>query len=78
MGKWDCPLWTVICYIEVHFKAGLTVPWYLLHILRNQLKGVRHENGSLEWTLYIGLTAYVIIHKSVHEEIPVILDSHEV
>ena len=24
MGKWDCPLLTVICYIQVPFKAGLT------------------------------------------------------
>jgi len=25
MGKLDCPLLTVVCYIEVSFKASLTV-----------------------------------------------------
>ena len=52
MGKWDHLLWTVICYIEVHFKAGLTVPWYLLHILKSQLKGVHHENIKVPYTYF--------------------------
>jgi hypothetical protein len=32
MEKWNCPLLSVICHIQVPFKAGLTC-WALLHFI---------------------------------------------
>ena len=70
MEKWDCCLSIVICYIEVHFKAGLTtfVPCQVKTLEKNlllfekQIFCLQHQVFEYEDKRICNIYIYTAIH----------------